>query len=45
VDLAEAMSVGFGVSFYGFFAAAIAWLIVYFYWAFRADRRDRRTPR
>lgn len=32
---------GFGWSFYGFFLAASAWLLVYFVWAWRAARRDR----
>ena len=34
---------GFGWSFYGFFIAALAWLAVYFIWAWRAARRDRQT--
>jgi hypothetical protein len=33
---------GFGASFYGFFLAAAAWLIGYFWWAYRAALRDRR---
>jgi hypothetical protein len=33
--------VGFGWSLYGFFAAALVWLAVYFYWAWRAAERDR----
>jgi hypothetical protein len=32
---------GFGWSFYGFFAAAALWLAVYFLWAWRAAGRDR----
>jgi hypothetical protein len=37
---------GFGTSFYGFFVAALAWLIAFFLWAFRAAARDReRRPR
>lgn len=32
---------GFGWSFYGFFAAAIAWLVLYFLWAAREATRDR----
>ena len=36
------MNNGFGLSFYGFFAAALIWLVVYFVWAFRASARDRR---
>jgi hypothetical protein len=32
---------GFGSSFYGFFVAALMWLVLYFVWAFRADVRDR----
>jgi hypothetical protein len=33
---------GFGWSFYGFFVCAAAWLALYFLWAWRAARRDRR---
>jgi hypothetical protein len=33
---------GFGTSFYGFFIAAVVWLVVYFLWAFSAASRDRR---
>lgn len=36
---------GFGASFYGFFAAAFAWLAVYFVWAVRAAARDRQQAR
>jgi hypothetical protein len=32
---------GFGWSFYGFFAAAGVWLLLYFIWAWRAAARDR----
>jgi hypothetical protein len=32
---------GFGWSFYGFFIAAVVWLLLYFTWAFRAAARDR----
>jgi hypothetical protein len=32
---------GFGWSFYGFFAAAGLWLVAYFAWARWAERRDR----
>ena len=32
---------GFGWSFYGFFAAALVWLLLYFLWAFNAASRDR----
>ena len=32
---------GFGWGFYGFFVAALAWLVVYFLWAWRAAARDR----
>ena len=32
---------GFGWSFYGFFVAAMVWLLLYFVWAFRAAARDR----
>ncbi len=38
-------SLGFGWSFYGFFAAAVVWLGVYFVWAARAAARDRRQAR
>lgn len=37
----RALSMGFGWSFYGFFVAAGAWLIVYFTWAWLAAQRDR----
>jgi hypothetical protein len=33
---------GFGVSFYGFFGAAAAWMVLYFVWAVRTAARDRR---
>jgi hypothetical protein len=36
---------GFGWNFYGFFAAAAAWLACYFLWAWRMDVRERRTKR
>jgi hypothetical protein len=36
---------GLGASFYGFFAAAALWLVLYFVWAFRAAARDRRQSR
>jgi hypothetical protein len=36
---------GFGWSFYGFFAAAVVWLLLYFLWASRAAARDRRRSR
>jgi hypothetical protein len=36
---------GFGWSFYGFFVAAAAWLVLYFVWALRAAARDRRDER
>jgi hypothetical protein len=32
---------GFGWSFYGFFALAIVWLAIYFLWAARAAAHDR----
>ena len=35
------MDYGFGLSFYGFFAAAVTWLVAYFAWAARAAARDR----
>ena len=37
-----AMDYGFGLSFYGFFAAAVIWLAAYFAWAAVAAARDRR---
>lgn len=39
------MDVGFGWGFYGFFVAAVAWLVVYFLWAWRAAGRDRANHR
>ena len=39
------MGYGFGLSFYGFFVAAVIWLVAYFVWAFRAAARDRRRHR
>lgn len=36
---------GFGWSFYGFFVAAAAWLILYFLWAWRAARHDSELGR
>jgi hypothetical protein len=39
------MDLGFGLSFYGFFAAAGVWLAGYFVWAFRAAARDRGSPK
>jgi heme/copper-type cytochrome/quinol oxidase subunit 2 len=36
---------GFGWSFYGFFIAAVVWLLLYFAWAFRAAARDRQRSR
>jgi hypothetical protein len=38
----EALAMGFGWSFYGFFAAAAVWLVLYFAWAVRAAAHDRR---
>jgi hypothetical protein len=35
----------FGWSFYGFFAAASLWLLLYFIWAYRASVRDRERGR
>jgi hypothetical protein len=35
---------GFGWSFYGFFVAAVVWLLLYFVWARRAAVRDPRHP-
>jgi hypothetical protein len=37
----EALAVGFGWSFYGFFAAAAIWMVLYFLWAFIAARSDK----
>jgi hypothetical protein len=36
---------GFGWSFYGFFAAAAAWIAGYFAWSWAAAARDRRRRR
>ena len=36
---------GFGWGFYGFFAAAIVWLALYFLWAWRMAERDRKGGR
>jgi hypothetical protein len=36
---------GFGWSFYGFFAASAAWMVLYFVWVAVADARDRRPRR
>jgi hypothetical protein len=36
---------GFGWSFYGFFAAAAAWIALYFAWCRAAAARDRRRRR
>ncbi|CAN5576406.1 hypothetical protein BH23ACI1_BH23ACI1_22660 [soil metagenome] len=33
---------GFGFSFYGFFAAAAIWIALYFLWMFLVEARDRR---
>lgn len=33
---------GFGWSFYGFFAAAAVWLVIYFLWTFAIEARERR---
>jgi hypothetical protein len=32
---------GFGWSFYGFFGAAAAWIVLYFAWIFVLDARER----
>lgn len=37
--------IGFDTSFYGFFAAAVAWLAIYFTWSFAAAARDHRRRR
>jgi hypothetical protein len=34
---------GFGWNFYAFFLYAGAWVLGYFMWAFRANRRDRES--
>ena len=34
------MTEGFGLNFYGFFLYAGVWVIGYFLWAFRANRKD-----
>jgi hypothetical protein len=39
---AEARVNGFGWNFYGFFLAALAWLVAYFLWAWRASADDTR---
>lgn len=39
------VAAGFGWSFYGFFAAAVVWLAIYFAWAARAAARDRQQAR
>jgi hypothetical protein len=36
---------GFGWSFYGFFIAAVLWLLLYFVWAVWAATRDRQRRR
>ena len=36
---------GFGWSFYGFFVAALIWLLLYFVWAAGAAARDREQDR
>jgi hypothetical protein len=36
---------GFGWGLYGFFAAALVWLGLYFLWAWSAARRDREQDR
>ncbi|MEZ5293217.1 MAG: hypothetical protein R2745_19200 [Vicinamibacterales bacterium] len=36
---------GFGWNLYGFFLAALVWLGLYFYWAWRAAGRDRARER
>jgi hypothetical protein len=33
---------GFGWSFYGFFVAAVAWVVLYFVWALQVSARDRK---
>ena len=41
----EAVAMGFGWSFYGFFAAAALWIVGYFVWAFsvRDSAGNRKT--
>jgi hypothetical protein len=41
VVAAEALRVGFGFSFYGFFALAAIWMVAYFVWTRQAAARDR----
>jgi hypothetical protein len=36
---------GFGLTFYGFFVAAAAWMALYFLWAWRAAAADRARGR
>ena len=36
------MSVGFGLSFYGYFALAAVWMVIYFVWTERTASRDRK---
>jgi hypothetical protein len=38
----EALALGFGWSFYGFFLAAAVWMALYFVWAVAAGSKDRR---
>jgi hypothetical protein len=41
----EAVTVGFGWNFYGFFIAATLWIACYFVWAFVMEARERRRDR
>jgi hypothetical protein len=34
---------GFGLSFYGFFAFAMVWVVCYFLWAYVMARKDRHS--
>jgi len=39
------LEMGFGWSFYGFFALAAIWMALYFVWAVRRAARDRKHAR
>jgi hypothetical protein len=41
----ETMSVGFGFSFYGYFACAAIWMVGYFIWTGVASTHDRDESR
>lgn len=42
LDSKEEVVMGFGWSFYGFLAAAVAWMVLYFVWVAIIDSRERR---